>query len=250
MQSVTERAKLCAIAVSALAEGGGFRNSDHAATFHNPFSDSRDYATCNIATRNWANAVSHCRYEDCFDRWPSTGPVVIGGLFAHQLSDFMAFETLFPFTRLQALGFLRQTTETTPFATTLERPGPVYDEEAFDHFLQHEKQRASMTGRSCFLLLVGLRPHASRDGRGMSRSLASGIFSGLEACVREVDFIGWYREGKLAGAVLPQGADASAPLAAASVSARVRHALNQTLPSSLANQLRVRVVRLGPRVEL
>lgn len=162
----------------------------------------------------------------------------------------MAFETLFPFTRLQALGFLRQATETTPFATTLERPGPVYDEEAFDHCLQLEKQRATMTGRSCFLLLVGLRPHVSRNGRGMSRSVADGVFGGLEACVREVDFIGWYRQGRLAGAVLPQGPDASAPLAAASVTARVTHALSQTLSPGLANQLRVRVVRLGHRLEL
>lgn len=248
---MTERAKLCAIAISVLAAGGGFRNSDRAATFHNPFSDSRDYATCNLATQNWSDAVSHCRYEDYSDRWPSTGPARIGGLFAHQPSEFMAFETLFPFTRLQALGFLRQSTETTaPFATTLERPGPVYDEEAFDHFLQLEKQRATMTGRSCFLLLVGLRPHSTLNGQGMSRSLASGIFGGLEACVREVDVVGWYRQGKLVGAVLPQGTDAFSPLAAASVSARVRRALNQTLSPGLANQLRVRLVRLGRQIEL
>jgi hypothetical protein len=176
--------------------------------------------------------------------------VEIGGLFAQQLCESMAFETLFPFTRLQALGFLRQAAETTPFATTLERPGPVYDEEAFDHFLQHERQRATMTDRACFLLLVGLRPQASRDGQGMSRSVSSGVFSGLESCVREVDVIGWYRQGRLAGAVLPQGPDASAPLAAASVTARVTRALHQTLPSEVANQLRVRVVRLGHRVEL
>jgi hypothetical protein len=174
--------------------------------------------------------------------------VVIGGLFAVRPCEFMPFETLFPFTRLQALGFLRQTAEAVPFATTLERPGTVYDEEAFDHFLQLEMQRATMTGRSCFLLLVGPRPDV--NGRGMSRSLASGVFGGLESCVREVDFIGWYRQGRLVGAVLPQGSEAPAPLAAASVSARVKHALNQTLPPGLASQLRVRVVRLGRRGEL
>ena len=43
----------------------------------------------------------------------------------------------------------------------------------------------------------------------LTDATAAALFGGLGACVREVDFVGWYREGYVAGAVLTQGGNAS-----------------------------------------
>ena len=51
----------------------------------------------------------------------------------------------------------------------------------------------------------------SRSGKPGRRAkltdaTAAALFRGLGASVREVDFVGWYREGQVAAAVLAQGA--------------------------------------------
>ena len=98
------------------------------------------------------------------------------------------------------------------------------------------------------LLLVSLRkcPDA---GIHVPRAVSSSLFSGLAHCVREVDFIGWYREQLVAGAVLAQGLDLPGSDAPTRVVERVTNKLSQRLPSTIAERLRVRVVQLGPRTK-
>jgi hypothetical protein len=130
---------------------------------------------------------------------------------------------------------------------TLERSGRVYDEETFDYCLRLERERAALTGVPCFLVLVSARPGLPGKGRNLSRSVSSPVFDTLEAFVREIDSIGWYREGRIAGAVLPQGLESSASDAAAVIAARIDHALSRRLGPAAAKRLRVRVVQLGSR---
>jgi hypothetical protein len=60
--------------------------------------------------------------------------------------------------------------------------------------------------------------------------------------------VGWYRERRVLGAVLTQGFNSpSGDDAHTQICRRVQHVLRGHLPDRLAERLRVRVVRLGPR---
>lgn len=80
----------------------------------------------------------------------------------------------------------------------------------------------------------------------MSRRVGAQVLSGLAHTVREVDFIGWYHQDYVAGAVLVQG---TAPGdAAVAVEERVRRAVCGHLPAALRDSARVRVRRLSSKV--
>ena len=76
---------------------------------------------------------------------------------------------------------------------------PTYNERALRHFLEIERRRAERSGRSVLLMLVSLRAAPGTSAR-MDVSLAGRVFSGLSLCVREVDFIGWFRTQRVAAA--------------------------------------------------
>jgi hypothetical protein len=120
----------------------------------------------------------------------------------------------------------------------------AYNEAAFRHFLAMESKRSERAGRSVLLVLVSLDGEAARGaGRDLSR-FGSRIFSALQACVREIDFIGWYRAGRVAGAVLTQGAQTPEPDVCGRIRDRVREFLVAQLPSHMSGQLGVRVVQV------
>ena len=130
------------------------------------------------------------------------------------------------------------------YATLLgRRMARVYNEAAFRHFLAADRWRAERSSRSFFLILVTIRQSSERGGK-IADATAVALFRGLEACVREVDFIGWFREGRVAAAVLPQGLNASGAVPHL-VAARLLPVLKQRLPAGEAGKLRIRVVRLG-----
>jgi hypothetical protein len=129
------------------------------------------------------------------------------------------------------------------------RRSQVYNEAAFRHFLAVDRLQARQSQRSLFLVLVGIR---DRDGRqsALSTGTASAIFRGLAESVREVDFVGWFREGRVPAALLMQGAGVpEAKSVAVRTAARVGSEVTRRLPSALTNHVRVRVVRLGARDE-
>jgi hypothetical protein len=129
------------------------------------------------------------------------------------------------------------------YATLLgRRMARVYNEAAFRHFLAVDRWRAERSSRSFLLILVTI----IQSGRGVkiADTTAVAVFRGLDVCVREVDFIGWFREGRVAAAVLPQGLNVSGAVPHL-VAARLLAVLKQQLPAGEAGTLRVRVVRLG-----
>jgi hypothetical protein len=123
--------------------------------------------------------------------------------------------------------------------------GQAYNQAAFRHFLSIERRRAERSGRPLLLVLVGLR--RNQTDRGLTSSMAAGIFRGLGETVREVDFAGWFREGLVAGAVLTLAGSTTSEPARAQVAERVTRALHAHLPARHSDHLRVRVVRFGPR---
>jgi hypothetical protein len=126
--------------------------------------------------------------------------------------------------------------------------GPAYNEAAFRHFLAVDRSRAQRSQRCLYLVLVALRQSMGRRAK-LTDATAAALFRGLGSSVREVDFVGWYQEGHVAGAVLAQGVKASdevAPL----IASRVLPAVSKHLPAAQSRNLRVRVVRLGGRVRI
>jgi len=160
----------------------------------------------------------------------------------------MAFESLVAYSRFFGDAVASKQVESRgSLATVLDgQQDDVYAEETFRHFLGVERLRAARSQREFLLLLVSLRRCPQRGVR-FSSGVASTLLTGLGLCVREVDFIGWYRHQRVAGAVLPQGFERPGAEAVGRISKRVIGVLRQRLPKEAADRLRVRVVRLGVR---
>lgn len=121
--------------------------------------------------------------------------------------------------------------------------GLAYNEAAFRHFLAIERRRVTRGHRWLVLVLVSVQAR-----RGVSAvltpTIAGALFRGLGHSVREVDFVGWYREQRIAGAVLVQPADVS-PEVPRVIDSRIRVALEDELTPDLWSALRIRIVPLA-----
>ena len=120
----------------------------------------------------------------------------------------------------------------------------VYSEPAFRHFLALERRRTVHSTRWFLLALVRLQNSPGETGTYMSPALADAVFSSLAGCTRGVDFIGWYRQGRIAGAVLAQAATPPAHVADR-LAVRITQTLCGALPGDVSSRLRVRIVHAG-----
>ena len=119
----------------------------------------------------------------------------------------------------------------------------AYNEDAFRYFLAVERARARRSERCLFLVLVAIHRTPGRRAH-IPDTIAAALFTGLGASVREVDFVGWYKEGRVPAAVLAQGNLSDATMARA-IADRVRAELKKRLSLAQADTVRVRVVRIG-----
>ncbi len=78
-------------------------------------------------------------------------------------------------------------------------------------------------------------------GARINPTVARKLFSGLWLHLRESDFVGWYREERVAGAVLTELGDAPETTGCRLVSQRISGVLRECLPASIARRLQVRV---------
>ena len=125
-----------------------------------------------------------------------------------------------------------------------DAPGEAYNEEAFRYFLDLERKRSELSNRPFVLLLVDLSQESSVTTPDIDPGSAQKLFSALSACVRETDFIGWYKAGSVAGAVLTQHSDTQGADVQEAVSRRFEQSLRKHLPSDLEALVRVRVYQL------
>ena len=126
------------------------------------------------------------------------------------------------------------------YAVTADGAGVgAYSEEAFRYLLAIERKRAECSGRPFFLLLVDLK-RAFVASASMDADVAMMVFKGLSAALRDTDFTGWYREGRVAGAVLAQLSDATGDRVSHAVSQRVREQLLSRVPPTIASRLQTR----------
>ena len=126
--------------------------------------------------------------------------------------------------------------------------GHAYNEETFQLFLAIERKRSERSNRSFLLLLLDLKKQPGADV-DIAPLVAARLFSGLTLCLRETDFVGWYREGRVVGAVLTQFEDAPGPEIAHVIGQRLRGALRGGLPSDPLHRLQVRVYRRPPSLK-
>lgn len=124
-------------------------------------------------------------------------------------------------------------------------PVEVYNEEGFRYFLDIERKRAEASNRPFLLLLLDLKK-ASLATVDIDPELAATLFSALATCLRETDFIGWYRAKSVVGAVLTQHTDSVGAEVQAVVRDRVGAILRLELPREVAERVQVRVYRLPP----
>ena len=122
-------------------------------------------------------------------------------------------------------------------------PGTEYDEETFVYFLAIEQARTELVNHPTRLLLATLEPVPGQPAP-IPPASATRLFEGLRLSLRDTDVMGWYRQGRVAGAVLAAGDDA--PEMSGLIEQRVGDTLRQRLPSNAARSLRVRVVQQGP----
>lgn len=120
----------------------------------------------------------------------------------------------------------------------------AYNEEAFRYFLEIERKRSEASSRPLLLLLVDLKTERSVDA-----AAANQLFSGLSACLRETDFVGWYRESKVVGAVLTQRASSHPAEMLSEISTRVLGRLAGHVPAGLLSRVQLRIYQLPARVE-
>ena len=118
----------------------------------------------------------------------------------------------------------------------------VYNQEAFRYFLGHERKRSELSNRPFLLLLVDLQ--STHQAGRIDSAIANKLFDGLAECLRDTDVIGWYHEGRVAGAVLTHVEDAADVDVSEEIRGRVNGALGTVLPSNIAAGLQVRVYQL------
>ena len=77
----------------------------------------------------------------------------------------------------------------------------VCQEEAFRYLLEAEHKRAERSGHRYYILFAYRTDEQGMVVR-MNTYIANEVFDALARSLRETDYIGWYREGHIAGGVL------------------------------------------------
>ncbi len=141
----------------------------------------------------------------------------------------------------------RETSERCDCNLALDGPNQTYNEEAFRYFLALEQKRSESSSRPFLLLLIDVKKGAEMAER-LDARVAAKLFSGLWLSLRETDVIGWYREERVAGAVLTFRETPSTDMAA-QISDRVGRVLRKALPAAVVERLQVRIYQLPARVK-
>jgi hypothetical protein len=116
------------------------------------------------------------------------------------------------------------------------------NEAAFRYFLNVERKRADRTRRPLLLVVIRTRNHLQTRPR-LAPEMARAVLGALTACVREVDLVGWYRDGLVAAALLLL-TDPASPSTSRNIAARVTNVLQHRLAFGSAH-FQVRVIDLA-----
>lgn len=124
----------------------------------------------------------------------------------------------------------------------------VYNEEAFRYFLEIERKRSEASNRPFLLLLLDLKRRT--HGTDIDTGTAERLFAALATCLRETDFIGWYRAGSVVGAVLTQHVDDVSSDVQETVRRRVVDVVRKRVSLDLSSRVQVRVYQASPAPQI
>jgi len=128
--------------------------------------------------------------------------------------------------------------------------GDAYNEEAFHYFLEIERRRSELSNRPFLLMLIEFTKQSVGSTTEIDAASTGRLFSVLSQCLRDTDFVGWYREGRIAGAVLTQHGEPERDDLSEVVRRRVDQALTRQFPPDRMRRLQVRVYQLSPHSTL
>ena len=116
----------------------------------------------------------------------------------------------------------------------------MYNEEAFKYLITKESKRSKRSGYSFNILLI-----YSTDKHGlivqMDRDEADTVVSALFRTLRETDYIGWCREGRIVGGVLTVLEQDSAPEMSVRIQQRLMDILRVEVSVEKISRLRIRI---------
>jgi hypothetical protein len=116
----------------------------------------------------------------------------------------------------------------------------VYGESAFHYFLDIEAERSIRSSRPCVLLRVDLKDRHGVPTR-MTRATSEQLFVVLAQSMRESDFIGWYEDQRVAGAVLTEVAEQRQNEGIRCTVDRIRRRFETDFPVDVSSRLDIRV---------
>ena len=111
----------------------------------------------------------------------------------------------------------------------MAHPAAVYNEEAFQYLLALEYKRFARSQRPFVLALI--EEAAVPEPSPIAPAVGPQVFAALAHSLRETDVIGWYREGRVVGALLTHLGD-TARRGVALMSAKITGALRSECPAA------------------
>jgi hypothetical protein len=116
----------------------------------------------------------------------------------------------------------------------------AYNEKAFRYLLASESKRSERSGYSFTILLI-----YSADKQGlivpMDREAADTVVKALFRSLRETDYVGWYLEGRIVGAVLTVLGQDSAMAVSGHIRQRLKEMLRVEVSVEESSRLQIRV---------
>ena len=116
----------------------------------------------------------------------------------------------------------------------------AYDQESFRYLLESESKRSERSGRFCQILLMYWTDVQGRIVL-MDSHVVKTVLASLSRSLRETDYIGWYRDGRIVGAVLTVLAEESMAQVASHLQKRLAEILQSELSIEENLRLRIRV---------
>jgi hypothetical protein len=123
--------------------------------------------------------------------------------------------------------------------TSISQSG-AYNQEAFRYLLESESKRSERSGYFCQILLM-----YSTDAQGrivlMDSHVAKTVIAASSRSLRETDYVGWYRDGHILGAVLTVLVQETMAQVSTHLQPRLVEILRAELGFKETNRLQIRV---------
>jgi len=116
----------------------------------------------------------------------------------------------------------------------------AYNQEAFRYLLESESKRSKRSGHFCKILLLYWTDVQGRIVQ-MDSHVAKTVMAVIPRSLRETDYIGWYRDGRIVGAVLTVLVQESMAQVASHLQERLAEVLQSELSIEASCRLQIRV---------